>query len=1263
MGANPTSAHLVQFEGCGREMNECRGLASVSKDNGLLSTKDQASASAKQTVICAVCDAVLPIPPGEGVRVTFCSFPDEPELVVALLAGAFQQVRCDWCKNWTAYESTASCMMAGRGKIFNFVPERVARALPDLREQLMAGLEPIMSEMGVTFELLNFTDAEEFRSAVAAEIRYIASPSLSEFSMARFKGIDGLLSWIANEADNLDRQVFAAAWVLAMGAVPTKVIVGVKEGEAGESPKPRQNELLESLRQHLREMLAYRLLRLAEVLADQGQLANVESEVERVSHGVVIDEEMLRFLAGLAGNYEQAAGTSAVQKYANDAVLAAAALLGDEQNPRESDWAGWYVAAELAERDPTSGVRVDRSLLVPVDFARRTADRQLLFAAIVRQLREKQGAEGGLPPWSWLQAQASLAADLDIPEEWIAKAYHLDVAAMPDAAVGKLEHMALDAIGKHADSATLLVRIVLGSLFEGDLPRFAFLAEQVVARCCEIGKPVIALELACYVSSELNEHSLCHASLRFLRRARTAVDGVVNWAELAAGPQAAFLTEEGNCLRYLGHGAEALKIYEECRLLVGTDLSLPKVRVNERNRAIVLRELGRIGQSQSILRSLVPHVSGEEKANVLLSLALVNVRVDQLDLAESLISQALAIVGHIPVSARTRWRLLVSGAEMARRTGDPGMALDRATEALGLSAVGGPFGQAMSMAVAIRAARDMDLAPDQFDGLNEGTIEVLERTVAAIGGLGPSIDQNMTLRSSLADCYRAAGRREDAEDLLLTTANTAEFANLGEAWKLWAQLAEYAVFRGDGTAARERLERAYRLVVNNVSTLGSQADQYSMMLDKDPLHRSTARAFLDGYLTGEVDAAALWVAADLQNSLALGERMIRTAPARAALSSFDAPTVDAAAARQLLLHPVGVTNAAVLEFLQTDSDVHALLTIIISAGADTILLPVSYPVTGLTKLREELLYAIEQWNPASPGDPLAESTEWRQLGDELLSAVRAFLGDGVPLWIVPGSVLAGAPLHAAFAPAYPCSYVPSFAVARVLRGRRNSLHDDAATWRPSSCFDFAVWQHRERESAVAAFQQASKEFSAIARAQGCSLETALGTSATRTRLFGGLAGTQCVRLSCHGFADPASLRFQLLVSDGVQLPPSSPAALQGERGQRFLVGWDELTDLPSCAPVIFSSACGSGAAAGAPGGERVGLDRPLLAAGALAYIAPQWSVPIAVVQPLLNQVITAYLTNPNVTLAESLRQETASAIAVGVPAWIAHSLAIHGDWL
>lgn len=1226
--------------------------------------QDTLPEEAGQVLICPVpgCGSLLPVPPGEGVRILIASFPDEPEQVAAMLAGAMREVTCTQCGTTSPYESAAVFVMPDRGKVLIFVPERVARVVPDLKEQIVAGIQPALEEQGISVDLVVFADVEAFRAAVGREIRDIAAPLLSEFSIADFKGGEALDAWLNNSADRLDREFFAAAWLVSSGAVILTVHVGTQVGHAEELSKLGAHDVLSELRVYLRQILAYRLLHLSNFLADQHKLQEIEKATEEVVHPVVLEVAALRTFADGVAAYERDSDVPSFRKYAADAVLAAACLLGGERNPRQDDWVGWYVAIEITARDPNSGTQVNGGLRVPLAFARRTIDLEDLWPQAIPRLRSLVTPKEGQPPrMSALTALMELMDDFGAPVTWMSEALVFDIERLPADTVDHLEQHLLNAVEERQAGAEGFGRIILGSFARSDPQRFYELSRRLVERYCDLADLAAAASIACYTSEELNARSLCRAAWAFLQNSRATIETHGSWSDLSAGTRASFLTEEGNSLRYLGRPQEALQKYMECESLVGADLSKRDVRVNEQNRAIVLRELGQVEQSQSILRSLIPYTEGAENGKVLLSLAQACEVVNQMGAAEALIGQALANIQQTPMNVRLRRRLLLAGADLARRRGRADEALQYSLEALKLLDTAGLFEQALVVAVAAAAADDADLEPAKRENINDLTINILEGAVAASGDLGPSVQDALQLRFVLARRYDVVGRPADGERLLTDLASRPDITDVDQAWKVWAELARYAALRKDGSAARERLEKAYGLVLKRISTLGSGSDDYSLMLDKDPLHRAMAQVLLDSHASGQVDAAVLRVAADLQNSLVLQHRLGRSIPAASALPLHTA-TLDAAAVRQLLEHPRGVARVAALQFLETVGDIRALLTIATAEGLETTLLPASFSVVPLTRLRQRLLFGIEMWSPAREGDPLTASGEWREFAAQLCATVAAALPAGAPLWIVPGATLSGLPLHAALAGAYPCSYVPSLAIARTLRERRCAL-PGGAEWRPSSFFDFMVWQYQERAEVIAAFRAASQELSATMKARGVSFESAMGTSATQPRLLEALSQVDCLRLACHGFAAPDSLKFQLLISNGVQLPPSSPRALQSDVGQQFLLNWADLMDLTACPPLIFSSACASGSAAGVPGGERMGLERPLLAAGALAYVAPQWSVPVTGIQPLLNQVIITYLTEPTRTLSEVLAEKANNAIAAGLPAWIAHSLAIHGDWL
>lgn len=204
---------------------------------------------------------------------------------------------------------------------------------------------------------------------------------------------------------------------------------------------------------------------------------------------------------------------------------------------------------------------------------------------------------------------------------------------------------------------------------------------------------------------------------------------------------------------------------------------------------------------------------------------------------------------------------------------------------------------------------------------------------------------------------------------------------------------------------------------------------------------------------------------------------------------------------------------------------------------------------------------------------------------------------------------------------------------------------------------------RERPEIIEHFQSASVALEADLSTLGTQYAHTSGVAGTREALFQTLQMSECVRLSCHGRGHTDKLRFELLVAADNQLPPADASVLASESGHRFLVNWQAITELSRCASIVFSTACASGMAISLRGGERIGLERSLFGAGAVTYVAPLWSVPVAQIQPLINRIMTKYIGNSQKTVAEVVFEEVNMAVAEGVPIWVARSVAVLGDWL
>ena len=111
-----------------------------------------------------------------------------------------------------------------------------------------------------------------------------------------------------------------------------------------------------------------------------------------------------------------------------------------------------------------------------------------------------------------------------------------------------------------------------------------------------------------------------------------------------------------------------------------------------------------------------------------------------------------------------------------------------------------------------------------------------------------------------------------------------------------------------------------------------------------------------------------------------------------------------------------------------------------------------------------------------------------------------------------------------------------------------------------------------------------------------------------------------------------------------------------------LLSWRELAGLTDISPIVLSGACSSGEALLRDGGERLGLERPLFMAGAVAFVAPQWPVSMDEIQRLNVLIAEAYIADPAKPLAIVLWEQINEAGRRLSPL-TRMAIGLFGDWL
>jgi tetratricopeptide (TPR) repeat protein len=1166
------------------------------------------------------------------------------------------RVSCSQCQQSWPHHSAALCLVGPVRTAFAYIPAAIAGEHPEIAIELRAGFEKIASRYdGSRIEII--TDAAQYQKQLAAAISGLVLPRLNGYSLARERGDTETETWFRENEDQLDRDFFAGALLFEQQAIPFTAL-SVKSGEKD----PTSEEVLQVLHDRVRAMLVLRALGLARHLATEGLLGSIEKIVARVIYPDTVDDYTVKLLAEAVSHNEQTDMTPSLHNYAYHAVLAAICDLAKRENPRQPHWAGWYTAFELKRR--MSGDQSSfQGLVVAPAFARRTIAPEQFWDQLAPRIRAamQQGDE------AMLGTLFGFAKDLgleDLPR-WVSNGIVPILDELPEEQLqSAIEEVFLPLVLQNPEVFGA-ARSLLRGLAKRNLPLLMAFGQKLRASMLADGQVDQSIWVTCYMSEILNERLLHRLAMQVVDTWIAELKAVHSWPPASTETYVALLTEEGNGLRHTGNPQAALERYDLCRQLLPDDLNVSDVRTNERNRAIVLRETGQVRESLSALSRLLPHASAAERGLISSSLAACLGVLGQLHQAEQTLQRALADLPEGRMVDSIRLSLLMNLASLARQQDDFELAGAAALEAAKIAR------RQHNLWMELLAIGLASSTADQLEREGAQRFEWIDTALTIVGSVSrmpeaflPPPRYDIPLRGFLAELHEAKGDVAEAERILEQALARYSESGSDQLWELWAALARYAQRQRKSELARSRLLEARRAVMGIVTQVEAEGDPFALMVEKDLLQYMMAEEFLTAYRESKISAADLRLVADFQASVVLSRHLspLWKAGEDAEMSMSATLDYDERHLGQLVaqLTPSG-EQIGVVQAFEATSGLYLLLTTIAPNHVTSTLLPLRLEGNVIAQLIRHTSFRLDQCRPAQRNNPLEQVPGWQEFVAALRNELSVCVSPGTHLCIIPGP-LSGLPLQMALGQDYPLSYAPSLAIAQLLRTRRLQMRG-GARWRPGTVSDFVVWRVGERPGVIEHFQSASAAIEEKLSALGVHYTRTAGIGGTRAALFQALQTSECVRLSCHGRARAGNLRFELLVAAEGQLPPRDDTALDSERGQRFLVDWQAIGELHICAPLVFSAACASGMAISLRGGERIGLERPLLRAGTVSYVAPQWPVPVAQIQPLINRIMTRYLADLSQPLARVVFEEANAAGAEGVPEWVARSVAVHGDWL
>jgi hypothetical protein len=337
-----------------------------------------------------------------------------------------------------------------------------------------------------------------------------------------------------------------------------------------------------------------------------------------------------------------------------------------------------------------------------------------------------------------------------------------------------------------------------------------------------------------------------------------------------------------------------------------------------------------------------------------------------------------------------------------------------------------------------------------------------------------------------------------------------------------------------------------------------------------------------------------------------------------------------------------------------------MITRLRSDGPTTVVRPLRLAREALDALNRRLSFRMLRLDTDCTALGLETVTGWLEARGALREAI-ADIPRGTIVSVVPGKIGA-TPFALALGETHPLAFVPSLAVAWRLRQRRLAL-PNGRNWRPASMFDFAVWQQGEKPSSVQAIANAAERLRVFAERQNVSYSGCFGEEGTAQALMTGLQQADLVRLACHGRIDIDAFGAELLVAIDESLPPSIVTMDRNSQAAGHIMSWRVLAGLERISPLILSGACSSGVALLHEGGERLGLERPFFMAGAIAFVAPQWPVPMDEIQQLNVAIAQAYIADPGKPLGVTVWEQVNDADGQRLSPLTRTAIGLFGDWL
>jgi tetratricopeptide (TPR) repeat protein len=1076
---------------------------------------------------------------------------------------------------------------------------------------------------------------------------------------------DNLHVWITNHQKELDHAFFAAGWLASTGALqmlarpieagaPRGVLPHEQASEAERhvaQQRAVQQQVAANLGHLIAGLLAVWVVRIMEARSFAAFLEAAPRLLPKIVLIGDVAPPLAERIGEFSGKFKLGEKGAILGRYVYDAVLAVLFAAHDLANPRRKEWTRILVLYEYARRLDGN----DESLLLDPELLSRSIDREE-FLRSVRAI----GADLGSLDQETTERHLHLLETVGriLPDE-------VEQVFQPELAVGG-ELPASEAVKQTV------------AMFEEVLAKFpkenSDMLVAALMRGLQRRHPKIVVEAIRAMWAHAVQHLTPVRRIEFARRAievlnlghhfRQARDLATEAEALMAGvpdlssfQRSTFLNEVGNCLRYAGEFDAALQRYEAAEAALGGDGGRNK-RVVIRNRAIVLRSQQRYFEARKIFAQLRAETHDLELLQNVVSESVTLMDMGERDAAFMLVEEHAGLASGHGMGAPPAREYAALRAQLLSWKGRHREAAELATLLLEASV---RFADPLYAAVAARLTFD-PTAPDVTKAernrrVNDALALVQEGLDRAREAEGMP-DALLGLTEELNLMLNSLGRDAEAEKLVREATEQFDPEIAPRGWLLCLYAMQHAVRRRDYPTAIGDMVTALTWIELGLARTAATADAIAFLAPHSKKVEELAEAVHRFKIEDNPELQRVArIAADLTAAPVL------TARVRGSLGLSSPSLVEPDEELATIATFCRETPAVFVQTVKLAGDIGLLVTVARQGGGvESTLrrLSLDFDLDEIQATLRRLDFRLRSASPTAPSLALENVRGWPQLTRALCEAISD-LPSVAPLCVVPGPLSSQA-FSLTFGAERPLCFAPSLGLLLALRERRRRLPAGLG-WRPRDMFDFAVWRLGDKPTVVQALQMAVSEGAVVARDQGLAHEARSGTQGDSAALLSGLMRADFTRVACHGRILPNEDALDLVVAADGLLPPASAAGLAGHEATGHILGWQRLSELANASPVVFSSACDSGAAILHVGGERLGLERPLFAAGTITYVAPQWPVPVVAIQQFFSMMLGEYLKDPTRSVADILRDTRVKATAAGLSPLAVSAPAVFGDGL